>query len=88
MVFYKIDAVMVGDDSQVEMNRQQQKPTQLNDDGKLVRPETGFKSLIRLILRKPIAEKDAVKIILCLVSLLHFAEENILKKQSAFYLKN
>ena len=45
------------------MNRQQQKPTQLNDDGKLVRPETGFKSLIRLILRKPIAEKDAVKII-------------------------
>ncbi|MBQ1186917.1 MAG: AAA family ATPase [Clostridia bacterium] len=25
MVFYKIDAVMVGDDSQVEMNRQQQK---------------------------------------------------------------
>ena len=45
------------------MNRSQQKPTQLNDDGKLVRPETGFKSLIRLILRKPIAEKDAVKII-------------------------
>ena len=45
------------------MNRSQQKPTQLNDEGKLVRPETGFKSLIRLILRKPIAEKDAVKII-------------------------
>ena len=45
------------------MNRQQQKPTQLNDDGKLVRPDQGFKSLIRLILRKPIAEKDAVKII-------------------------
>lgn len=45
------------------MNRSQQKPTQLDDDGKLVRPETGFKSLIRLILRKPIAEKDAVKII-------------------------
>ncbi|MBQ2652228.1 MAG: multidrug transporter [Methanobrevibacter sp.] len=45
------------------MNRSQQKPTQLNDDGKLVRPEVGFKSLIRLILRKPIAEKDAVKII-------------------------
>ena len=44
------------------MNRSQQKPTQLNDEGKLVRPETGFKSLIRLILRKPIAEKDAVKI--------------------------
>ena len=45
------------------MNRQQQKPTQINDEGKLVRPEQGFKSLIRLILRKPIAEKDAVKII-------------------------
>lgn len=45
------------------MNRQQQKPTQLNDEGKLIRPEVGFKSLIRLILRKPIAEKDAVKII-------------------------
>ena len=45
------------------MNRQQQKPTELNDEGKLVRPETGFKSLIRLVLRRPIAEKDAVKII-------------------------
>lgn len=45
------------------MNRQQQKPTQLNDEGKLVRPDVGFKSLIRLILRKPIAEKDAVKLI-------------------------
>ena len=45
------------------MNRSQQKPTQLNEDGKLVRPDAGFKSLIRLILRKPIAEKDAVKII-------------------------
>lgn len=45
------------------MNRSQQKPTQLNDEGKLVRPDVGFKSLIRLILRKPIAENDAVKII-------------------------
>lgn len=45
------------------MNRQQQKPTQLNDEGKLIRPEQGFKSLIRLVLRKPISEKDAVKII-------------------------
>jgi len=45
------------------MNRQQQKPTQINDEGKLVRPEQGFKSLIRLVLRRPIAEKDAVKII-------------------------
>ena len=45
------------------MNRSHQKPTQLNDEGKLVRPDVGFKSLIRLTLRKPIAEKDAVKII-------------------------
>ena len=45
------------------MNRSQQKPTQLNDEGKLVRPDVGFKSLIRLILRKPIAEKNAVRII-------------------------
>ncbi len=45
------------------MNRSQQKPTQLNDEGKLVKPDVGFKSLIRLTLRKPIAEKDAVKII-------------------------
>ena len=45
------------------MNRSQQKPTQLNEDGKLVSPDAGFKSLIRLILRRPIAEKDAVKII-------------------------
>ena len=45
------------------MNRSQQKPTQINDEGKLVRPEQGFKSLIRLVLRRPIAEKDAVKII-------------------------
>lgn len=45
------------------MNRQQQKPTQLNDEGKLVRPETGFKSLIRWVIRRPITEKQAVRII-------------------------
>lgn len=45
------------------MERQQFKPTQLDDEGRLVRPETGFKSLIRFILRKPIKEKQAVKII-------------------------
>lgn len=45
------------------MERQNFKPTQLNDEGKLVRPEVGFKSLIRLVLRKPISEKNAVKII-------------------------
>ena len=45
------------------MERQQFSPTKVNDEGKLVRPEQGFKSLIRFVLRKPIAEKDAVKII-------------------------
>ena len=45
------------------MERQQFAPTQLNDEGKLVRPEGGFKSLIRFVLRKPISEKDAVRLI-------------------------
>lgn len=45
------------------MERQQFEPTQVNDEGKLVRPDAGFKSLIRLVLRKPIEEKKAVKII-------------------------
>ncbi|MDO5849251.1 MAG: multidrug transporter [Methanobrevibacter sp.] len=45
------------------MERQQFEPTKVNDEGKLVRPEVGFKSLIRLVLRKPISEKKAVRII-------------------------
>ena len=45
------------------MERQQHKPTQLNEDGKLVRPEQGFKSLIRFVLRKPVDEKTAVMMI-------------------------
>lgn len=45
------------------MERQQHKPTQVRDDGKLIRPEQGFKSLIRFVLRKPIDEKTAVKMI-------------------------
>ena len=45
------------------MERQQFKPTQVDENGNLVRPEVGFKSLIRLVLRKPIPEKQAVKII-------------------------
>lgn len=45
------------------MERQQFKPTQLDEDGNLIRPEQGFKSLIRLVLRRPISEKNAVKII-------------------------
>ena len=45
------------------MERQQFKPTQVDENGNLVRTEVGFKSLIRLVLRKPIPEKQAVKII-------------------------
>ena len=45
------------------MERQQFKPTQVDDDGKLIRPETGFKSLIRFVIRRPITEKQAVRII-------------------------
>lgn len=45
------------------MERQQHTPTQVNDDGKLIIPDKGFKSLIRLVLRKPISEKEAVRII-------------------------
>ncbi len=45
------------------MERQEHKPTEVNDDGKLVIPDKGFKSLIRLVLRKPISEKEAVRII-------------------------
>ena len=45
------------------MERQQFKPTQVSDDGKLIRPETGFKSLIRFVIRKPITEKQAVYMI-------------------------
>lgn len=42
------------------MERQQFKPTQVSEDGKLIRPVTGFKSLIRFVIRKPITEKQAV----------------------------
>ena len=45
------------------MERQQHQPTQLNEDGKLVRPDQGFKSLIRLVLRKPVDERTAVMMI-------------------------
>ena len=48
------------------MERQQHKPTQVNEDGKLVRPQQGFKSLIRLVLRKPVDEKTAVMMIWCI----------------------
>ena len=45
------------------MERQQFKPTQVDDEGNLIRPETGFKSLIRLVIRRPITEKQAVHIV-------------------------
>lgn len=45
------------------MERQQFEPTHVNADEKLVRPEVGFKSLIRVVLRKPIEEKKAVRIV-------------------------
>jgi len=57
-----IDAVMKFYSAGV-MERQQFKPTQVNDEGMLIRPETGFKSLIRFVIRKPISEKQAVYII-------------------------
>lgn len=45
------------------MERQEHEPTYINDEGKLVKPEQGFSSLIRLVLRRPVSEKTAVKII-------------------------
>ena len=45
------------------MNRADQKPTQVSSDGTLFSPDQGFKSLIRFVLRKPVDEKTAVKMI-------------------------
>lgn len=45
------------------MNRTEQQPTQLNENEELIKPETGFKSLIRLVLRHPEKETNAVKMI-------------------------
>ena len=45
------------------MERQQHTPTQVNNEGKLIIPDQGFKSLIRFVLRKPISEKEAIRII-------------------------
>ena len=45
------------------MERQNFKPTQVDDDGKLIAPSGGFNSLIRSILKKPMKEKDVVHII-------------------------
>lgn len=45
------------------MERQEHRPTQVGEDGKLVAPETGFNSLIRWILKKPMPEKSVVTIV-------------------------
>ncbi len=57
-----IDAIMKFYSAGV-MERQQFKPTQVDDEGKLIRPVSGFKSLIRFVIRKPITEKQAVAVI-------------------------
>ena len=45
------------------MERQQHQPTQVGEDGKLMAPETGFNSLIRWILKRPMEEKNVVIIV-------------------------
>lgn len=45
------------------MERQNFKPTEVNEQGQLVVPATGFNSLIRSILKKPMKEKQVVYII-------------------------
>lgn len=45
------------------MERQNFKPTQVDEDGRLIAPSGGFNSLIRSILKKPMKEKDVVHII-------------------------
>lgn len=45
------------------MERQNFKPTQVDEEGRLIAPSGGFNSLIRSILKKPMKEKDVVHII-------------------------
>ena len=45
------------------MERQHHQPTQVGDDGKLIAPETGFNSLIRWILKRPMQEKNVVMLV-------------------------
>jgi UDP-N-acetylglucosamine--dolichyl-phosphate N-acetylglucosaminephosphotransferase len=45
------------------VERQNHKPTQVKEDGTLQVPPEGFKSLIRMILRKPMKEATVVKIL-------------------------
>jgi UDP-N-acetylglucosamine--dolichyl-phosphate N-acetylglucosaminephosphotransferase len=42
------------------MERHHHQPTQVGEDGKLIAPETGFNSLIRWILKRPMQEKNVV----------------------------
>ena len=49
--------------SAVVMERQNFKPTQVDEDGKLIAPSGGFNSLIRSILKKPMKENEVVHII-------------------------
>ena len=62
LIPYIIDAAMKFYSAGV-MERQQHNPTQVNKDGKLIIPDQGFKSLIRFVLKKPLSEKEAVRII-------------------------
>ena len=45
------------------MERQEHQPTQVGEDGKLIAPETGFNSLIRWILKRPMQEKNVVIVV-------------------------
>lgn len=45
------------------IERQNHAPTEVGDDGKLVRPEEGFNSLIRFVLRRPMSEKNVVLVV-------------------------
>ncbi|MGF7118455.1 MraY family glycosyltransferase [Methanobacterium oryzae] len=45
------------------VERQDHAPTEIGEDGKLVAPSGGFNSLIRLVLKKPMSEKNVVLIV-------------------------
>jgi UDP-N-acetylglucosamine--dolichyl-phosphate N-acetylglucosaminephosphotransferase len=45
------------------VERQDHAPTEIGEDGKLVAPSEGFKSLIRSVLRRPMSEKNVVVIV-------------------------
>lgn len=45
------------------MERQKHQPTQVGEDGKLIAPESGFNSLIRWILKRPMKEENVVVLV-------------------------